>query len=139
MSTDRDPCLRQSASSHPRKSPLQDKQNHNALIRRRTRFYTARVKTRRLRRPVEVTPENGPFRLGSDRVSPRALVPPMHLSTRHGWPDVHVVAVSFGTVLQSGDPKSEPPGVWRCYRASVPPVAPVVPPPAGMFLGALEH
>src|SRR5712691_5512429 len=58
-------------------------------------------------------------------ISPRAVVPPMHLSTRHGWPDVHVVAVSCVTVSQSGDPKSEPPDVSRCYGASVAPVAPV--------------
>src|SRR5712671_1764450 len=73
------------------------------------------------------------------RVSPRAVVPPMHLSTRHGWPDVHVVAVSCVTVSQSGDPKSEPPDVWRCYGASVAPVAPVLPAAAEMFLGARQH
>jgi hypothetical protein len=67
---------------------------------------------------------------------PRAVVPPMHLSTRHGWPDVHVVAVSCITVSQSGDPKSEPPDVWRCYGASV---APVLPAAAEMFLGAWQH
>src|SRR5258708_16090447 len=76
---------------------------------------------------------------GNGRESPRAVVPPMHLSTRHGWPDVHVVAVSFVTVLQSGDPKSEPPDVWRCYGASVAPLPPVLPPPAEMFLGAWPH
>jgi len=74
-----------------------------------------------------------------DDFSPRAVVPPMHLSTRHGWPDVHVVAVSCVTVSQSGDPKSEPPDVWRCYGASVAPVAPVLPAAAEMFLGAWQH
>ena len=69
----------------------------------------------------------------------RAVVPPMHLSTRHGWPDVHVVAVSCVTDSQSGDPKSEPPDVWRCYGASVAPVAPVLPAAAEMFLGAWQH
>ena len=74
--------------------------------------------------------------LRSDDFSPRAVVPPMHLSTRHGWPDVHVVAVSCVTVSQSGDPKSEPPDVWRCYGASV---APVLAAAAEMFLGAWQH
>src|SRR5262245_42730534 len=53
--------------------------------------------------------------------------------------DVHVVAVSCVTVSQSGDPKSEPPDVWRCYGASVAPVAPVLPAAAEMFLGAWQH
>jgi hypothetical protein len=36
----------------------------------------------------------------------------------------------------SGDPKSEPPDVWRCYGASV---APVLAAAAEMFLGAWQH
>src|SRR5262245_4610221 len=54
-------------------------------------------------------------------------------------PDVHVVAVSCVTVSQSGGPKSEPPDVWRCYGASVAPVATVLAAAAEMFLGAWQH
>jgi hypothetical protein len=53
---------------------------------------------------------------------------------------VHVVAVSCVTDSQSGDPKSEPPDVWRCYGASVgASVGPVLPAAAEMFLGAWQH
>jgi hypothetical protein len=49
--------------------------------------------------------------------------------------DHHFSASAF-TSAPSGDPKSEPPDVLRCYRASV---APVLAAAAEMFLGAWQH
>src|ERR1700694_3688838 len=43
------------------------------------------------------------------------------------------------TSAPSGDPKSEPPDVWRCYGASAASVAPVLAAAAEMFLGAWQH
>jgi hypothetical protein len=52
--------------------------------------------------------------------------------------DHHFSAPAF-TIAPSGDPKSEPPDVWRCYGASVASVAPVLAAAAEMFLGAWQH
>jgi hypothetical protein len=48
----------------------------------------------------------------------------------------HHFSASAFTSAPSGDPKSEPPDVWRCYGASV---APVLAAAAEMFLGAWQH
>ena len=48
----------------------------------------------------------------------------------------HHFSASAFTSAPSGDPKSEPPDVWRFYGASV---APVLPAAAEMFLGAWQH
>ena len=51
----------------------------------------------------------------------------------------HHFSASVFTSAPSGDPKSEPPDVWRCYGASVASVAPVLAAAAEMFLGAWQH
>ena len=51
----------------------------------------------------------------------------------------HHFSASAFTSAPSGDPKSEPPDVWRCYGASVASVAPVLAAAAEMFLGAWQH
>ena len=51
----------------------------------------------------------------------------------------HHFSASAFTSAPSGDPKSEPPDVWRCYGASVASVAPVLTAAAEMFLGAWQH
>src|SRR5712692_7265651 len=51
----------------------------------------------------------------------------------------HRCSASAFTSAPSGDPKSEPPDVWRCYGTSVASVAPVLAAAAEMFLGAWQH
>src|SRR6516165_415576 len=69
--------------------------------------------------------------------SPTPRPPPPQSRKDHGAVKAgEAPPLAVGTGARPGNPKSEPPDVWRFYGASV---APVLPAAAEMFLGAWQH